>query len=158
LFDGWVRYRVAWICTNDFWQKQMSDTQPATAFMDGVRGSPRLVRLMRDLERTVAKHKNETIFFGPWIEFAYPAFGQRPPEGFPIWWHPGISYFPEDEVFALQSLIAGKCEVLIFLKRETAFKANFYQMPDRFPVLIDRLYTLDEQYETLEVYRLRPKS
>jgi hypothetical protein len=126
--------------------------------MAGVRGSPRLVKVMRDLDHAVAKHPNQTIFFGPWLEFAYPAFGRRPLVGFPIWWHPGISYLPQDDICALLSSMADRSEILIFLKRDRTLTANFYHMPDLVPELIGKLYTLDENCETVAVYRRRPKT
>ena len=117
LLDGWNRYRIFFICPNDFWQEAVSNQAPATAFLAGARGSPRLIKVMNDLEHAVGKHPRETIFFGPWIEFAYPAYGRKPPAGFPAWWHPGTSYFPEDGTVAVKTFSARQIDILIFLKR-----------------------------------------
>jgi hypothetical protein len=150
LFNGWARYRVAWICNYEFWQREMSAEQPATPFFAGVHGGPRLISVLNDLDHAVRKRADDQIFFGPWIEFAYPAFGRKPPQGFPVWWHPGISYFPEDAAFALDAFRSRRFDVLIFLSR------NFFQMPEESHSIISEYYTIEEYYDTLTVYRRKP--
>jgi uncharacterized membrane protein len=152
LFDGWIRYRVYYICPEAFWQRKISDEPVATAYMSGVRGSPKLVQVMDDLVRTVNKYPDGEIFFGPWLEFAYPAFGRPSPDRFPVWWHPGISYFPDDADFAVEAFSNRQFDTLIFLKDV------YYQMP---PAILDGLeewYVVDEVCPTVTVYRRKGKA
>jgi hypothetical protein len=146
LFNGWTRYRVFTVCLGFFWEPEVSDERPLTPFMAGVRGGPRLVRVMKDLDAAVNKHRGESIFFGPWIEFAYPAFGVKPPAGFPVWWHEGTSYFPENTDFVGEAIRTRKIDVLILLK------GNFYHMPAWVQHQIAEQYTADTTFPTLNVY------
>jgi hypothetical protein len=147
LFNGWTRYRVFSICVGYFWQPEVSEEQPLTPFLAGVRGGPRLVRLLKSLNDVVSEHPGESVFFGPWIEFGYPAFGRKPPAGFPVWWHGGSSYFPEDADFVTEAVRTRKVDVLIFLRN------NFYQIP---PSAVDQIkehYSEDKSFPELSVYR-----
>jgi hypothetical protein len=148
LLNGWTRYRVYTIGVDYYWQRQVSDERPATAFMADVRASPRFVQVMRDLERAVRAHPDGQIFFGPDIEFAYAAFGVRPPAGFPVWWHSGISYFPEDAASAVEAFRARRFDTLIFLSG-----GGFYEMPPEVERNVGKWYTQEQGLETVTVFR-----
>jgi hypothetical protein len=152
LYDGWTRYRVYAGCRGGFWQPEISDTPPVTAFMAGVRGGPELVGLMEQLDRAVSKHPDEKIFFGPFLELAYPAFGRKPPAGFPVWWHAGTSYFPGDASTIVDAFGKQQFDVLIIFHN-----AQFYQMPDEVPRLVKNRYEVSEAYRGLTVYRKKTK-
>jgi hypothetical protein len=148
LFNGWIRYRVYYINPGQFWQKTVSDEPVATSFMAGVRGSPRLVGVMDDLVEAVSSHPSDRVFFGPWIEFAYPAFGKKPPERFPVWWHPDISYFPEDASFALEAFRNGEFDTLITLRDNLLLG-----MPEEITSRLGEWYVVDKFVGALTVYR-----
>jgi hypothetical protein len=150
LFNGWIRYRVYYINPGQFWQKELSEAPVATPFMSGVRGSPRLVAVMDDLVGAANSHPTDRIFFGPWIEFAYPALGKKPPEGFPVWWHSGISCFPEDEAFALEAFRNGQFDTLIILRENLLIG-----MPEEIARRLDEWYVVEEYVGALTVYRRR---
>jgi hypothetical protein len=147
LVNGWNRYRVFYVCPDEFWQREVSGEPPATAFLAGVRGSPRLVRVMRDLDAAVQKHPDGEIFFGPCIEFAYAAFGRTPPTGFPVWWHPGTSYFPADAARAVNAFRTRQFDTLIFLDKK------FHQMPPEIEHRLREWYDIEDESGTVTVYR-----
>jgi hypothetical protein len=153
---GWLRFRVFCNCPGEFWEREVSPEPVATAFMAGVHGGPRLVQVMRDLDTVVRKHPDESIFFGPWIEFAYPAFGRRPPEGFPVWWHPGNSYFAKDAAVAVHAFRTRRFDVLVLLNHLT--NPVTYNMPNPIPRDLEKWYTVDEVYGTLTVYRRKAEN
>jgi hypothetical protein len=103
---------------------------------------------MRDLERAVRENRGGQTFFGPDIEFAYGAFGVRPPEGFPVWWHSGISYFPEDAARAVEAFQTRRFDTLIFLAG-----GEFYEMPKEIQRDVNKWYTREQNLETVTVYR-----
>jgi hypothetical protein len=146
LFNGWTRYRVLRICGGYFWQPQVVDEEPRTPFLAGVRCGPKLVQLMKELNEVVSEHPEESVFFGPWIEFGYPAFGRNPPAGFPVWWHGGTSYFPEDAEFVTEAIRNRKIGVLIFVRD------IFHRMPESMVAEINKQYTADKSYPSLTVY------
>jgi hypothetical protein len=149
LFNGWTRYRVFTVCVGYFWHPEVSDEMPVTPFMAGVRGGPGLVRVMKELDEAVRKYRGKSVFFGPWIEFAYPAFGVKPPAGFPVWWHAGSSYFPETTDYVGEAIRTRQVDVLILLK------GNFYHMPPWVQHQIGEQYAADPAFATLNVYRPR---
>jgi hypothetical protein len=157
LSDGWLRVRVYCNCPGEFWEGEVSPEPLATAFMAGVHAGPRLVQVMDELDAVVRKHPNESIFFGPWIEFAYPAFGRRPPDGFPVWWHPGSSYFSNDAAFAIRTFRARRFDVLVLLNHHAFTDRVTFNMPGVIVRDLEKWYTVDEVRETLTVYRRKAK-
>jgi hypothetical protein len=96
LLDGWVRERVRFIWPDFYFEIPLCDRHPGTNLFAGVRTGCTFVRTVDQLADFVREHPKEPIFFGMHLEFAYSAFGRSPPEGFPIWWHFGTSYFESD--------------------------------------------------------------
>jgi hypothetical protein len=146
LLDGWSRYRIYRMCDGWFWQSELASISPATTFLRDVHTGPRLVEVMDEIRSVTDNYPHASTFFGPWIEFCYPAFGRTPPAHFPIWWHPGTSYFDKDGDRALADFRAGKIDLLIFLKD------NYYQMPEQTEEVLKHAYVKDPKRGHLTVY------
>lgn len=89
------RDRIA--APGDFYQDTRLTTLPAEPRLrafDGLHAGPRLVEVTRDVAQVVERiHEargdvEPSIYFGPRLQWAYPALRERPAAGIPVYWEP----------------------------------------------------------------------
>jgi hypothetical protein len=95
LCAGWIRERLQFVGKH-YYDPVLCQEHPGTSLFTGVRSGCGLVRTIDQLNRFLAEHPRDEVFFGMHLEFAYAAFDRSPPRGLPIWWHFGTSYLSED--------------------------------------------------------------
>lgn len=78
-------------------------------------GREQMWQIEDTISREIARHPEETFFFGPRLEFAYAAHRLPSPRGLPIWWHPGSSYATSDDAHLQQSWRAHRFDRVILL-------------------------------------------
>lgn len=62
-------------------------------YLDGLHASPRLQRVLQEVEVVLqAVPPDAPVFFGPRMEALYAHTGRTSPRGLPVWWHPGSSF------------------------------------------------------------------
>jgi hypothetical protein len=67
-----------------------------------------------------------------------------------VWWHSGISCFPEDEAFALEAFRNGQFDTLITLRENLLIG-----MPEEIARRLEEWYVVEEYVGALTVYRPR---
>jgi hypothetical protein len=149
---GWQRYRVRAIGPNVFFQSMLCDQSPAIPFFAHVQTGPRLVQVVDQLRQTLAEHPQAKVYFGPRMEWAYAAFDQPVPRGFPIWWDPGTAYPKALEPALADRWVAAQFDLLIFLKN-TRQQPDMTFLPERLRHDVLSQYGIRETLEDLVVYR-----
>ncbi len=85
------RSRVASIGPGMFYEEGETVMLSQPPLFDGLRAGPRLALELRDMQALLDAlppgiRQKGLVFFGPRMEFGYPAFGVTPPPGMPVWW------------------------------------------------------------------------
>ncbi len=86
-----TRARVASIGPGLFYEEGAVRMLSEPALFRGLRSGPRLAADLSELQSVFARippavRRDGRVFFGPRLEFGYPAYGITPPPGMPIWW------------------------------------------------------------------------
>lgn len=115
-------------------------------FLKNLRASSTLVEVEREVKQARGEAQG-TIFFGPRVDFNYAALALPSPRNLPVWWHPGTSFARSNEHSLVQAWQAHHFDTLIFLKGDYT-----YYPPDLLAI-IHTLYTEDDRYPLLTVYR-----
>lgn len=116
MYIGWTRYRVWWGGDDWFYEERLSHHSPVVPYFTGLRCGERLLGVTHNIKRLVEKNPRATYMFGPWLQWAYPAFQVEPPMHLPPWWHAGTSYTDRDMAAIRRAFIQKKFDFLVFVR------------------------------------------
>jgi hypothetical protein len=90
-------------------------------FFASLKASPNFHSVLDDMSKVVQevrrKKANARFFLGIRLEFGYAALELPSPKGFPLWWHPGVSY-PETLTSVLDAKFKEEFDVYITFQRD----------------------------------------
>jgi hypothetical protein len=105
----------------------------------------------REVEQVLGQNPGARVWFGPRMQWGYPAFGRPSPVGQPSWWHPGVSFPASKEADYVENWLGQEFELLIFLGRDATYLS---------PALlaeISKRYTRVPGDTAVTVLQLKPK-
>jgi hypothetical protein len=151
IYLGVSRYRVETTGPGVYFQRNEA-IPPGQPFFSSFQGSAELPQLLGEVQRAIAPHGNQPVFFGPRLEFCYAVFGLQSPTGLPLLWDPG-SLFPEDdEPMLLDRWREKPFALLLFAEGDmTYYSPAFVEM-------INEKYVLDPEESKISVYRPRERA
>ena len=156
-----MRQRVHLTGYGTFFENEvMSDPSPGDFFQGGLAGQ-NLWTSAQEIGSLCGSENPGSIFFGPWLEWAYAAFKVPPPKGLPLLWDPGVSFPTEDEGRYEQKWFDAKFDHVVFLAPPSQVPAEFlakidenYVADPRFPPRIIPLVNVFDRYQlVLEVLK-----
>lgn len=111
--------------------------------------SPRMAGVLKETERALAQRQpNDTVFFGPRVEFLYAAYQVPSPKHLPLWWHPGASYPRRSEKRIIEAFRKHAFNWLVFLHGP-----NFTRTPPALAkIVLGPEYRPVPGYEFIQVY------
>jgi hypothetical protein len=120
------RYRISVIGPGAFFEGGPTCEFAEGSFFHGIHGGPRLLAVDNQI-RAVLKvygfvgRLDAPVFFGPRIEYGYPAYGIGPPKGLPLWW-PGTGETPQAEIASyVRTFQQANFQMCVFLKDDFTY-------------------------------------
>jgi hypothetical protein len=110
-----TRERVRGIGEGTFFENVPAQTIQ-TGFLRGLHSGPRLIAVLRQIDRVLDRYPSNKVFFGPRMEFSYAVYRRDPPRGLPVWWDPGASFAVSDMPPVLRALENDDFDLMVFLK------------------------------------------
>jgi hypothetical protein len=122
----YTRYRIAVIGPGSFYEPGPTSEFGERSFFRGMHCSSRLVAVDEQIPAVLdlfdsRRDLGPRVFFGPRIEFGYPAFGLAVPKGLPLWW-PGTGETSEMEIATyVRTFEEADFKVCLFLKNDFTY-------------------------------------
>lgn len=144
-----LRLRVKGVGVGAFYEPSQLTTLKSPALFEGLHASPRLVRVINQIEDTLFSNfldlDSSSVFFGPRIDFGYAAYGIKPYPGLPTWWE----FFKEGEPqtkIMVERFKEANFKLCIFLYHDYT-----YLPPSLLEYLSQKYYVYDTQDLTIYV-------
>ena len=144
-----VRHRVFSI--GPFFDCQISEEPISGSFFKGFHGSPLFAKVHNELAALLfCLDKNQSIWFGPRMQWAYADFNVNSPLEQPIWWHPGVSYSPSQEEYFVNAWKDKHFDMLVFFHNDTTY------LPQELITAIKENYFLVSNQGLLTILHRKP--
>lgn len=145
--EGVTREKVRTIGPGVFFQHQFAEAPFPGIFFKGLLAGDRLHETYKQVEELLQKEPNSSVMFGPRMQWAYAAFRRQSPQNLPVWWHPGVSFAPDNEGLYVSRIMDRKFDLIILFKNDATYFSQYF---------IQRLaqnYIVDQSYSQLTVLR-----
>jgi len=147
-----TRHRVETIGPGLFFEYRLSDRRPSPEFFKGMHTGDTFPEVCSEVSSVLAGANQSSVYFGPRMQWAYAAFGLKPPANQPSWWHPGVSFPKSMESEYISGWASRKFDTLIFFKNDLTY------MPLEFIEILRAEYSVDQSYSLLTVLRRIPRT
>jgi hypothetical protein len=121
-----TRYRICTIGPGSFFEPGPTYEVSDGSFFRGMHVGPRLVAVDDQIRfilayRAATGHMDSRIYFGPRIEFAYPAYGIAPAKGLPLWFSDTGEIAAAQLAPDVRSFENAKFQICVFLKNDFTY-------------------------------------
>ena len=145
-----TRHRVEAIGPWMFFQHRLSDRPPTPVFFKGLRTGEIFPEVCSEVDTVLSQSGRSSVYFGPRMQWAYAAFGVKPPLGQPSWWHPGVSFPNSMESNYIKAWASKKFDTVVFFKNDMTY------MSPEFREILNKDYTIDQSSPCLTVLHRIP--
>lgn len=140
-----TRHRVEGIGPGLFFEYQLSDQRFDTGFFKGLQTGRTFLEVYTEAQSALTHSRDQSVYFGPRMQWGYAAFGIAPPLHQPSWWHPGVSFPKNMESELIGEWNSHHFDLLIFLKNDVTY------MSSEFLGVLNRSYSVDQSYPLLTI-------